>query len=228
MKHKLNYFIDTCLLFAFILCGITGFIKMPELNFEFKINTYNTISFIHDWSGVFCIILSAVHILLHARWFINVTKKILFKSNANNKKIKLLAADITSKAVKTTIILFFIIFLIQPQSNVWARGSNISSASIPQGIDYKASNMKDGTYTGTANGYMPSLTVSVVIKNGIINSIDIVNHNETARWFNSVINVIPGRIISSQSTKIDAVSGATCSSYGIMSAVEDALKKAGR
>ena len=38
--------------------------------------------------------------------------------------------------------------------------------------------------------------------------------------------IIPNRIIVKQSTKVDAVSGATLSSVAIMNAVEDAVKKA--
>ena len=39
--------------------------------------------------------------------------------------------------------------------------------------------------------------------------------------------IIPHRIIETQSTKVDAVSGATTSSVAIMNAVEDAVRKAG-
>jgi uncharacterized protein with FMN-binding domain len=66
------------------------------------------------------------------------------------------------------------------------------------------------------------------VKSGKIASIDIVEHNETMRWFLRVINVIPNRILSAQGTGVDIVSGATSSSYGIMSAVENALKKAAK
>ncbi len=38
--------------------------------------------------------------------------------------------------------------------------------------------------------------------------------------------IIPRRIIETQSTRVDAVSGATMSSVAIMNAVEDAVRKA--
>src|SRR5512145_298635 len=104
----------------------------------------------------------------------------------------------------------------------WAHGARGSRTSVPQGIDYPAGSLKDGVYEGTAVGYQPSLTVSVEVKGGRIASVRVTKNYETPRWWSAVANVIPKRIVKAQSTDIDAVSGATDSSYGIMSAVEDA------
>ncbi|NCA66923.1 MAG: FMN-binding protein, partial [Clostridia bacterium] len=54
----------------------------------------------------------------------------------------------------------------------------------------------------------------------------IVSSNETPKYLNRVKNTIINEIISSQSTDVDAVSGATRSSNGIMQAVNDALNDA--
>jgi polyferredoxin len=85
---------------------------------------------------------------------------------------------------------------------------------------------KDGTYTGTGQGYRPNLTVSVTIKNDKITNIEITSNNETPSFLQRVKNVVPNEIISAQSTKVNTVSGATRSSNGIISAVEAALSKA--
>lgn len=85
---------------------------------------------------------------------------------------------------------------------------------------------KDGTYTGEGVGFRPGMQVSVTVKNGNISNIEITSNNDTPGYFDQASNVIPSEIIKAQSTSVDAVSGATRSSNGIMSAVEDALKNA--
>lgn len=86
---------------------------------------------------------------------------------------------------------------------------------------------KDGTFIGEADGYGPGLTVEVIIEKNLIKSIEIIKHNENKkRFYAEPIEVIPGRILETQSTLVDAVSGSTMTSYGIMNAVNDALNKA--
>lgn len=85
---------------------------------------------------------------------------------------------------------------------------------------------KDGTYTGVGVGFRPGMQVSVTVKNGNISNIEITSNNDTPGYFDQASSVIPSEIIKAQSTSVDAVSGATRSSNGIMSAVEDALKNA--
>ncbi len=85
---------------------------------------------------------------------------------------------------------------------------------------------KDGTYTGVGRGFRPDLKVSVTVKNGKISNIQIVSHNESKGYYEEPFNVIPREIINTQSTQVDAVSGATRSSNGIMQAVADALSGA--
>lgn len=87
-------------------------------------------------------------------------------------------------------------------------------------------NYKDGTYTGTADGFRPGLEVSVTVKGGKITNIQVVKTNDTPGYFDQAQNTIPNEIIQSQSTAVDTVSGATFSSNGIINAVKDALKSA--
>jgi uncharacterized protein with FMN-binding domain len=230
VKRKINSFINISMLLAFLACGITGILKLPELNIAFSLEGYVNTSLLHDWSGIIGFVLIMLHVVLHARWFSALTR-IIF--NLPNRR-KPVIAKITAKPSRTSgiinaIVFIAVLFFAQSNSFLWAGGSrHFSNATVPQGIDYQVGSLKDGTYTGTANGYMPSLTVNVIIKNGVINAIKVASHGETMRWYDAVVNVIPKEIINSQSTDIDAVSGATSSSYGIMSAVEDALKKAAK
>ena len=84
----------------------------------------------------------------------------------------------------------------------------------------------DGTYTGSGTGFGGTITVQVTVSNHKIASINILDaSSETASYFANAQGVI-SRIISSQSPNVDAVSGATYSSNGIISAVQSALAQA--
>lgn len=84
---------------------------------------------------------------------------------------------------------------------------------------------RDGIYTGVENGYRENLNVIVTIKNNTIIKIDLGTNNETPKYFNNAWPTLPNAIISKQSTDVDAISGATRSSIGIINAVKDALRK---
>ena len=85
------------------------------------------------------------------------------------------------------------------------------------------SKYKNGTYTGTGNGYMSDITVSVRINNDKITNVDVASINDS---YQEPVNIVPQEIVQAQSSNVDAVSGATHTSNGIMSAVADALGKA--
>lgn len=85
---------------------------------------------------------------------------------------------------------------------------------------------KDGTYYGSAMGYNGLIKVKVVIKDGKISSIEIVNHIDDQPYLNNAKNSIIPAIIKGQTTNVDTVSGATFSSNGIIEAVRNALAKA--
>ena len=83
-----------------------------------------------------------------------------------------------------------------------------------------------GTYTGTGEGYGGEITVSVTVSGGQITSIEIVSApDETPAYLNKATGVIE-KILARQVPGVDAVSGATFSSEGIMEAVENALSGA--
>lgn len=84
----------------------------------------------------------------------------------------------------------------------------------------------DGTYTGVGSGHNFGLEVSVAIKDDKITNIEILSSRETPRYSRMPFQVVPGEIMQSQSTNVDAVSGATETSDGIMMAVADALSQA--
>ena len=85
---------------------------------------------------------------------------------------------------------------------------------------------KDGTYTGSGKGFGGTISVKVTVKDGKISAIDVTSASgETASYFSKAKGIIP-KIISGQTTNVDAASGATYSSNGIITAVRNALSKA--
>ena len=87
--------------------------------------------------------------------------------------------------------------------------------------------LKDGTYTGVADGYGPDLTVSVTVAGNVITAIQVVSHNEqNEKYYGRAIYAVPDAIIAAQTPLVDAISGATYTSEGIMKAVVNALQGA--
>ena len=103
-----------------------------------------------------------------------------------------------------------------------------SSTTTSQTSKFEVENKlyNDGTYQGVGTGYRGLTTVSVTVKNDKITDISTVSTNDDDKFYNTAYSSVTKNIISSQSTDVDAVSGATYSSKGIMEAVANALEKA--
>jgi uncharacterized protein with FMN-binding domain len=94
------------------------------------------------------------------------------------------------------------------------------------GVPVDHARLKDGTYEGSYRGGPNKASVQVIIKDNNIVNIVILQHQA---WRGGMAEApIVERIIASQSTKVDAVSGATNSSRVIMNAVQNAIEKAYR
>jgi len=119
------------------------------------------------------------------------------------------------------------------QDNTNATASSKSATSAASSSSSKAtastpsSSHKDGIYQGSGTGFRgATTTVSVTVSGGKITTINVDSYGDDDRFFNQAYSGVSQEIISSQSTNVDAVSGATFSSKGIMQAVENALSKA--
>lgn len=85
----------------------------------------------------------------------------------------------------------------------------------------------DGVYTATAEGFGGPITVQVTIAGDNITDITIVSHDgETTSYFAKARSVVSAILESGTPAGVDAVSGATYSSTGILNAVKQALAKA--
>ena len=84
----------------------------------------------------------------------------------------------------------------------------------------------DGTYTGSGTGFGGTVTVQVTVSGHKITAINILDaSSETPAYFANAKGVI-NKILSGQTPNVDAVSGATYSSNGIIQAVQNALFQA--
>ena len=85
---------------------------------------------------------------------------------------------------------------------------------------------KDGTYQGSAYGFGDLITVEVTLKDGKITDISVLSANgEDKPYYKQALAVLD-KILASQSTQVDTVSGATLTADGMIDAVADALGKA--
>ena len=93
------------------------------------------------------------------------------------------------------------------------------------GSEIEADKLKDGIYEGFYRKGLNKAVVKVTIAGGRIVDVECLEH--LASWKGKKVEVIiPQRIIAEQSTRVDAVTGATNSSRVIMNAVQRALEKA--
>jgi cytochrome b subunit of formate dehydrogenase len=84
-RSKLNYWVDIGLLITFLLSAITGIFKFPMwtnfFGFIFQIIPHRLLSKIHDWSGLVMVLLVLVHLIMHWRWIVAMTKNIFKRGN---------------------------------------------------------------------------------------------------------------------------------------------------
>jgi uncharacterized protein with FMN-binding domain len=135
------------------------------------------------------------------------TNKITATSNSNSSSSGAQTGTTTPKANSTTKV-------------------NNTTAAVASSTTASQGKYKNGTYTGTADGFRPGLQVAVTVKGGKISDIQIQQINDTPRFYHRAVGVVPNEIIQAQTPDVDTVSGATYSSTGIINAVKNALSKA--
>ena len=96
------------------------------------------------------------------------------------------------------------------------------AGGVVEGFRYK-----DGTYTGTGEGYRGAIRVTVSVADGKITSLTLDSYEDDKSYMEKAKAEIFSAIIGQQNTNADTVSGATYSSKGLIQAVQNALKEAG-
>lgn len=84
----------------------------------------------------------------------------------------------------------------------------------------------NGSYSASAYGYDGNVTVTITIENDVITSITGYTDESDDWYYNNAQGTVIPQILATQSTSVDAYSGATYSSEAIMQAVQKALNSA--
>ena len=85
---------------------------------------------------------------------------------------------------------------------------------------------KDGTYTSTAQGYGGNFEVQTTLKDDKLVDVIVKEHNETPSIGGVAIEQIITKMKEKNTYAVDTISGATKTSQGMISAVEDSMKNA--
>ena len=115
MKNKIiNYWIDIVLVCIFLVVGITGLLRFPGFLQIFGVNINSLpkvqIFQIHHWFGLFFGIIASVHLILHWKWLVAMTKRLIgkIKNNIETKSKR----NIIHYAVDIILgIAFFLVFI---------------------------------------------------------------------------------------------------------------------
>ena len=76
------------------------------------------------------------------------------------------------------------------------------------------------------DGQEGPLTLEVVIESGSIAAVNVVEEHETPTIGGRALEELPGMIVESNSTEVDAISGATLTSMRVVNAVLACLEQA--
>lgn len=93
----------------------------------------------------------------------------------------------------------------------------------PEEVEVSDNVYEDGTYEVTVEAHNGPMTVEVVVEEGTISSVEVLEHEETDGLADPALEDVPAVIVASNSTEVDTVSGATVTSDAIIEAVNEAL-----
>lgn len=87
--------------------------------------------------------------------------------------------------------------------------------------------LKDGTFSGSAQGYGGITDVNVTVTNGYITNVEVTDTYDDSPYIENVEAQLIPDLIANQTTTIDVVTNASYSSNGVRYAVRNALREAG-
>ena len=85
-------------------------------------------------------------------------------------------------------------------------------------------NLTDGIYTGSADAFRGDVEVQVTVEKQKVTDISILSYCDTEEYFFRAAPAVIEQMKAEQSLNVDAVSGATYSSNGVIHAVANALE----
>lgn len=87
-------------------------------------------------------------------------------------------------------------------------------------------NFNDGTYVGKAKGMGGLVTVKLTVANHQINQVEIVAPDESKDFGKSALKKLQAEILQTQNADVDAVSGASVTSWAVKDAAQEAIEAA--
>lgn len=85
--------------------------------------------------------------------------------------------------------------------------------------------VRDGSYIAEGKGFSGPIRIEVTVQNHRIVKITVLEQQEVAEYWSKVREKIPQEMLEKQNIDVDAISGATYSSKGLIEAVRNALEK---
>ena len=87
--------------------------------------------------------------------------------------------------------------------------------------------MTPGTYSSVGTGFKGDIKLDVTVTEDAITEIKVVDHKETKGIGSEAVTILAEKMVEYQTTGVDLVAGATVTSAGFRTAVNDALNQAG-
>lgn len=112
---------------------------------------------------------------------------------------------------------------VEDTSETAAPPAKPAPTALPQ---FEDSKYKDGTYYGTGTGFGGEVKVNVIIANGVITEITVESAEGEDGSYLARAKTLIAKVLEKQSPNVDTVSGATYTSNGIISAIQNALSQA--
>lgn len=118
--------------------------------------------------------------------------------------------------VNISLVLLMAAFLLLP--TIDPKASREAMAQIE--------GLKDGAFIGTGTGFGGDIQVEVLVEENRIKDIKVLFHNETTGYYEEVFRTLPRHIVENQNLNVDAISGATTTSRGLLNAVRRGISQA--
>ena len=166
---------------------------------------------------------SAVGIILYSAVFFGYAAARLYKESAKKKHSRTMQTVQTAVCMIAVLIVSAAVIIPQIENVSENSDADHTEQEIELPIPETTALYTDGIYTASAEGYDGEITVTVEIADGRIVSITGESDESDEWFFDQVIKKLIPQIISSQSTDVDAVSGATYSSSAVKQAVDEIL-----
>ena len=95
-QAKRNYMVDVVIGIGFLITAISALVFLVPLNWiDFSISTTPTVlginfgiwQLVHQYGGIVMIVGVVVHLLLHLKWIVSMTKKMLPTSKGRKRQV---------------------------------------------------------------------------------------------------------------------------------------------